>query len=61
MGSDKTKAQAVARILNARLAHDTDLVARVMGTEGIALKHAAKVFLEERVDALPYRSSAMSR
>ncbi|MFD2437228.1 hypothetical protein [Modicisalibacter luteus] len=45
-------------MLNARLAHDTDLVARVMGTEGVTLKHAAKVFLEERVDAHPKLSAS---
>ena len=50
MGSDKGKAQAAARVLNARLVQGADLVARVDGTDGITLAHAAKGFQADRVD-----------
>ncbi|WP_342594555.1 phage integrase Arm DNA-binding domain-containing protein [Salinicola lusitanus] len=58
MGKDKAKAQAAARVLNARLMPGTDLVARVMGTEGVTLRHAAALFLEERVDKHPKLSAS---
>ena len=48
MGSDKAKAQAAARILNARLAKGADLVARVEGTGGLTLAQAVEAYRKER-------------
>ncbi|MFC0268534.1 tyrosine-type recombinase/integrase [Kushneria aurantia] len=53
MGSDKVKAQAAARILNARLMKGDDLVARVEGRAGITLSAAAESFFKERVEQNP--------
>ncbi|SDO71001.1 Site-specific recombinase XerD [Halomonas shengliensis] len=50
MGSDKAKAQAAARVLNARLVKGTDLVARVEGTGGLTLGAAIEAFQRDRVD-----------
>jgi len=50
MGSHKGKAQAAARVLNARLVAGADLVARVEGTSGYTLAHAAQAFQANRVD-----------
>ena len=58
MGTDKAKAQAAARVLNARLMKGPDLVARVMGEEGITLKFAADAWLKERVEPHPKHSAS---
>lgn len=49
-GKDKGRAQAAARVLNARLMTGADLVARVMGEDGITLGRAIEAWLAERVD-----------
>lgn len=58
MGSDKAKAQAAARVLNARLLKGADLVGQVLGTAGITLQFARDKWLEERVNPHPKHSKS---
>lgn len=61
MGKDKAKAQAAARMLNARLMPGADLVARVMGTDELTLQSATEAWLAERVDNHPRLSDWTKR
>ncbi|MGJ8522259.1 hypothetical protein R84981_000944 [Carnimonas sp. R-84981] len=61
MGKDKAKAQAAARMLNARLMPGADLVARVMGTDDLTFEAATKAWLAERVDNHPRLSDWTKR
>lgn len=53
MGTNKAKAQAAARQLNARLMPAQDLVAEVMGTAHKTIKDACELFIRDRVKENP--------